>query len=92
MFPELLVLIVGIGLGACLRLPAFMGATVFVVAAYGWASRHDPLEVILYDVLVGLVAIQCGYALTIVARLLFKSVSRRLRSRPATENPERSPR
>jgi hypothetical protein len=80
-------LIVGVVLGAFLRLPVFMGVAVLVVATYGWNFRHHPLETVGCAMLVGLLAIQCGYALMIVASLMFKAGRRRLRSRRSGGGP-----
>jgi hypothetical protein len=71
-------LILGAILGAFLRLPAFMALSVLLLAVYGGTLRHNPIQDVGLDVLVGLLAIQCGYVLTIIAHLLLSSGRRSL--------------
>ena len=82
-----LLLIIGVVFGACLRLPAFMEVAVVILVIYGWTLRHHSVEAVIYNLLIGLLAIQCGYALTIVGRLLLKVGTRRFGS--AANNSEK---
>ena len=90
MFPASLLLLIGATLGAVLRLPAFMAAAVLILAGYGWSLRHHAVGTIAYELLVGLLAVECGYALTIVARLLVRSQVRRMGPRRTAEDTENS--
>ena len=70
-------LIIGAVFGAYLRLPAFMAAAVIVLACYAFIAPHESLAAFVYDMLIGLLAVQCGYALTFLARLFLKGAGRR---------------
>lgn len=72
MLAGLSLLLIGAILGAFLRLPGFMAAAVFVLACYAFIARDQSLMALGYDLLIGLLAIQCGYVLAFLARLLLK--------------------
>jgi hypothetical protein len=73
-------LLLGAVLGGALRLPAFMLVVLATLAGYAVLRRHSPIATLSLDVLVALLALQAGYALTIVARLALAA----LRDRAAT--------
>lgn len=79
MLAGLTFLAIGLVLGTFLRLPAFMMVAVAILAGYGWFLRHQAFQAIGLDMLVALVAIQCGYALILVGRLAVKAASSRVR-------------
>lgn len=72
MLAGLSLLLIGAILGAFLRLPGFMAAAVFVLACYAFIARDQSLAALGYDMLIGLLAIQCGYALAFLGRLFLK--------------------
>jgi hypothetical protein len=70
-------LLLGALFGRFLRLPAFMLLVVLTLAAYGFAQRDDRLLDVGWDLLVALLALQCGYALMIIFQLLSSGGRRR---------------
>lgn len=67
-------LILGVVCGTILRVPAFIALTAVILAIYGWVLRHDSAARIGAGLVIALLALQCGYALTILGRLLFTRV------------------
>jgi hypothetical protein len=63
-------LLLGALFGSFLRLPAFMLVVVLTLAGYGFAQRDGRLVDVGWDLLVALLALQCGYALIIIFQLL----------------------
>lgn len=72
MLAGLAFLVIGAVLGAFLRLPGFMAAAVFVLACYAFIAWDQSLAALGFDMLIGLLAIQIGYALAILGRLFLK--------------------
>lgn len=70
-------LVIGAVLGVYLRLPGFMAAAVLVLACYAFIAPHDSLAAFGFDMLIVLLAVQCGYALAFLARLFLKGAGRR---------------
>lgn len=70
-------LILGGVCGTILRVPAFIALNAVILAIYGWALRREAAAQIAGKLVVALLAIQCGYALAILARLLFSRMRQR---------------
>jgi len=64
-------LILGALCGTMLRAPAFIALNAAIFAVYGWDLRHESVTQISVRLAIGLLAIQGGYASTILARLFF---------------------
>jgi len=73
-------LLLGALFGGFFRLPAFMVLVLLTLAAYAFWQRHDPAAMLGLEILVALVALQAGYALAIVARLLLNARASRASS------------
>ncbi|HEY1541575.1 MAG TPA: hypothetical protein VGG01_04120 [Xanthobacteraceae bacterium] len=71
-------LVLGAVCGTILRVPAFIALNAVVLAIYGWVLRHEPAARIGTDLVIALLAIQGGYALTILGRALFGRMRQRV--------------
>jgi hypothetical protein len=58
--------------GTLLRAPAFILLNLGILVIYGWNLRHAPVTQITTDLLIGFLAVQCGYAVTILGWLLVR--------------------
>jgi len=72
-------LILGALCGTILRVPAFLMLNALILAVCGWYLRHESVTQISLRLIIGLLAIQCGYASTILARLLLGRIRERVR-------------
>jgi hypothetical protein len=70
-------LLLGALFGVFFRLPAFMLLVLLTLVVYGFTQWRNPIWDVGWDLLVALLALQSGYALTIISRLLLRTGDRR---------------